>query len=307
MKVTAKYIINEIFNRLWIQFTNRVPYAAIYESLVKEKGGKVVNDHIALRTLNTHTGEQPEGIRAIKHIIRIFGYKPIANYRFSKKRLNAIHFEHPDDMLPKIFVSQLEVNELPVWAQDLIHNTVKDAPYLLSDTGIELLQLLKTDGLLTIEAAELLITDLVRYFKRPWKIPFKEDVLKLNDLTQYGAWVLLHGNSINHFTAFINYQGVAEWPDLETTCKALEKSGVPMKETIEGAPGSKLQQSATQAVKEEVEVRTEDGIEKMNWTYAYYELAQRGIVEENGKSKLFTGFLGEQAQHLFDMTKTREN
>ena len=48
-----------------------------------------------------------------------------------------------------------------------------------------------------------------------------------------------------------------------------------MKETIEGIKGSKLKQSATQAVKEEVEVIGDDGPEKMVWTYAYYELAQR--------------------------------
>ena len=307
MKVRAKDITGELLGRLWTQFLNRVSYADKYSQLVTQKGGNVVNDHIALRTLNTHTGEQPEGIRAMKHILEILEYKPVGKYRFSKRRLSAVHFEHPDEMLPKIFVSQLEVEELPGWAQRLIHDTVKDTPYLLSDTGIELLQLLKREGELTFEAGQLLVDDLVQYFRRPWGIPLKEDVIKLSDISQYGAWVLLHGNSVNHFTAFINFQDVQEWPDLETTCKALEAAGVPMKENIEGITGSKLRQSATKAVKEAVEVRGEDGIEKMDWTYAYYELAERGFVEENGQRKLFSGFLGDQAQHLFDMTKTTDN
>jgi len=80
-----------------------------------------------------------------------------------------------------------------------------------------------------------------------------------------------------------------------------------MKETIEGEKGSKLQQSSTQAVKEEVNVRGEDGIEKIVWTYAYYELVERGYITENGKQKLFSGFLGDQARHLFDMTQTHDN
>lgn len=307
MKVTAKEITNELLNRLWNNYIKRVSYANKYVDLVLQKGGKVVNDHIALRTLNTHTGEQPEGIRAVKHILNCLGYTPVRKYKFPKKRLNAIHFEHQDEMFPKIFVSQLEVDLLPAWARDLIHKTVKDTPYLLSNTAIELLLLLKEEEILTVEAAEHLISELVQYFRRPWKIPFKEDVLKLNDISQYAAWVLLHGNAINHFTAFINFQEVDEWPDLETTCKGLKEAGIPMKEIIEGKKGSKLQQSATQAVKEEVDVLGEDGIEKIIWTYAYYELAQRDFVEENGKLKLFSGFLGEQATHLFDMTKTREN
>jgi len=307
MKRTAKEITSELFERLWKHYIKRVPYAKTYVDLVTQKGGKVVNDHIAFRTFNTHTGEQPEGIRAIKHILNCLEYKPVSNYKFTKKKLCAVHFEHPDEMFPKIFVSQLEVDQLPEWAKKIIHDRVKNTHYLLSDRSIELLNILKESGSIPTEAAEFLVENLVHYFRRPWDIPKKESVLKLNDVSQYGAWVLLHGNSVNHFTAFINYQDVKEWPDLETTCKALAEAGVPMKETIEGEKGSKLQQSSTQAVKEEVNVRGEDGIEKIVWTYAYYELVERGYITENGKQKLFSGFLGDQARHLFDMTQTHDN
>ncbi len=307
MRRTAKQITAELFDRLWNKYIDRVSYAKTYVDLVIRKGGKIVNDHIAFRTFNTHTGEQPEGIRAIKHILDCLEYKPVSNYKFTKKKLSAVHFEHPDEMFPKIFVSQLEVVQLPVWAQKIINYRVKDTPYLLSDRSIELLNILKETGVLPTEAAEYLVDDLVQYFRRPWNIPNKESVLKLNDVSQYGAWVLLHGNAVNHFTAFINYQDVMDWPDLETTCKALAEAGVPMKETIEGEKGSKLQQSSTHAVKEEVSVKGDDGIEKITWTYAYYELAERGYINEDGKQKLFSGFLGEQATHLFDMTQTHDN
>lgn len=307
MKRSTKEITKQLLDSLWEQYIKRVSYADKYVELVNKKGGNVVNDHIGLCTFNTHTGEQPEGIRAIKHILNCLEYKPVAKYNFSKKRLNAVHFEHPDEKFPKIFVSQLEVELLPDWAQKIINKTVKDTPYILSDSSIELLQKVKDEGELPTEAAELLVADLVQYFRRPWGIPQKEDVLKLNDVSQYAAWVLLHGNSVNHFTAYINYQDVEEWPDLETTCKALEAAGVPMKEQIEGKKGGKLRQSATEAIKEEVDVKGEYGVEKITWTYAYYELAQRGFVEENGIKKLFSGFLGEQAAHLFDMTRTRDN
>lgn len=307
MKRSKKEIANELLERLWGQYIQRVSYANKYVELVSEKGGNVVNDHIALRTFNTHTGEQPGGIRAIKHILNILDYTAVAKYEFPKKKLNAVHFEHSDEKFPKIFVSQLEVDLLPEWAQKIINNTVKDTPYLLTDSSIELLSKLRETGELPTEAADLLVTDLVQYFRRPWRIPGKEDVLKLNDVSQYAAWVLLHGNSINHFTAYINFHEVKEWPDLESTCNGLKEAGVPMKGSIEGQKGSKLQQSATEAIKEEVQVKGDDGIEKIIWTYAYYELAQRNYIIENGTKKLFSGFLGEQAAHLFDMTKTRDN
>ena len=307
MKTSGKEIAHLLFDKLWENYVAKVPYAKKYAELVTKKGGKIVIDHIAFRTFNTHTGEQPEGIRAIKHILNFFDYKAVSKYNFAKKKLNAVHFEHPDEMFPKIFVSQLEVSELPDWAQIAINNTVKNTPYLLSDRSIGLLRTLEENGVLPKEAADYLVNDLVQYFRRPWNIPLKEDVLNINDVSQYGAWVLLHGNSVNHFAAFINFQDVKEWPDLETTCKALANAGIPMKDEIEGEKGSKLTQSATQAIKEEVKVKTEGSIEKITWTSAYLELTERGFIEEDGKPKLFTGFLGAQATHLFDMTQTHDN
>ena len=307
MKVTAKEITEALLNRLWAGYLKRVSYAREYQQLINKKGGKVVNDHLAFRTFNTHTGEQPEGIRAIKHIITCLGYFPVNKYEFKKKKLKAVHFEHPHTLLPKIFVSQLEVEQLPVWAQQVIKNVVKDTPYLLSDHSIELLATLKEKGELTRLAGEALIQDLEQFFRRPWNVPQKSDVLNINDVSQYAAWVLLHGNSVNHFAAFINYQHVSEWPDLESTSRAMAAAGIPMKELIEGEKGGKLQQTATLSVKEDVDVMGDDGVEKMSWTYAYYELAERGLEMVNGEEKLFSGFLESQARHLFDMTKTRDN
>lgn len=307
MKVTAQEITQELLGKLWEQYLERVSYAKKYAGLVIEKGGKVVHDHIAFGTFNIHTGEQPGGIMAIQHLIEILGYQPVGKYIFPKRKLNAVHFEYPGEMFPKIFVSQLEVVQLPGWAQQMIGETVSDTPYLLSDNGLSLLQLLRETGSLTREAARLLVDELAGYFRRPWNIPLKKYVLEINDVSPYAAWVLLHGNSVYHFAALVNEQGVDEWPDLETTCEALKQEGIPMKETIEGEKEGKLRQSATMAVKEDVEVRGEDGPEPITWTYAYYEFTQRGFTEENGIQKLFSGFLNEQDRHLFDMTKTRDN
>ena len=307
MRATAQQIAEALFARLWHQYLKRVPYALKYADIVGDMGGKVVIDHIALRTFNSHTGEQPGGITAISHILELFGYTPAGHYTFAKNQITAIHFEVAGGYLPSVFVSQLEVDELPEWVQNMIHSAVKDTSYLISETAIELMQLLKESGTLPSEAAELLVEDLAGYFRRPWDVPFLDDVLKINDVSQYAAWVLLHGNSVNHFAALINAQETPEWPDIEATCKALTKARIPMKDFIEGESGSKLRQSATHAVKEDVEVRGEDGIEKITWTYAYFELTERGYVDdEEGKKKRFTGFLSGQAKHLFDITRNRE-
>jgi hypothetical protein len=308
MKTTSVKLIKGLVENLWQQYLHRVPYARTYYSMVAEQGGKTVHDHIAFRTLNTHTGEQPSGIRALGHLLEILNYRKAGKYKFPKMMASAVHYEHPDPLLPRVFVSQLEVEELPEWARKIIISCVADTPYLLSDEAIELTNILGARGVITTEAAEILTEELTGYFRRPWRLPLKEDLLKINDVSQYAAWTLLHGNSVNHFAANINLQHVADWPDLEATCIAMAKAGVPMKPEIEGAKGSILRQSATQAVKERIRIRNEAGeVEEMDWTYAYYEFTERGFIIADEGEKLFSGFISDQATHLFRMTETRDN
>lgn len=307
MKRNKTEIATNLIQKLWETFLVRVPYAQDYAGLVTQNGGQVVPDHIGFRTLNTHTGEQPGGILAIRHIIESFGYHPAGKYAFLKKNLKAVHFEADTPGMPKFYVSQLDVSRLPVWAQNLLPDTLSDTPYLLSDTGIELLNRLNTDGTLTSEAAEILEQKLFSYFSRPWNPPARETVLKLNDVSHYAAWALLHGNSPSHFAVSINRQNVIDWPDLETTCRSLKDAGIPMKEKIEGEKGNILRQSATLAVKEDVTVKGEGGKDEIIWTYAYLELTERGYQEVNGQRELFQGFIENQEWHLYNLTRTLDN
>jgi hypothetical protein len=78
-----------------------------------------------------------------------------------------------------------------------------------------------------------------------------------------------------------------------------------MKSEIEGVVGSKLRQTATEAVVIDVDVSKFGVRTTMPWTYAYFELAERGEVSdpETGKRARFEGFLGPQATQLFEMTR----
>ncbi len=294
-------ILQALLDRLWEKYRHRVSYAQKYTDLVIEKGGSVYNDHIALRTFNTITGEQPAGVDAISRIIEPLGYVQKDQYIFTAKQLTAWHWEHENDDFPKIFVSQLEVAQLSDETALLINQSVDSAVDLITEDDITLLQKLATGEDLDSEKTTTLIDNLYTFFNRQWNAPKRAAIEKVNEDSQYAAWTLLHGNSVNHFTAYINKQNVSEWPDLQSTVDGLKEAGVPMKEGIEGETGSKLIQSSTKAIMETCEVIENDGtIGQLEWTYAYYELAERGQVD----GKLFQGFLGEQATHLFDMTKT---
>ena len=88
---------------------------------------------------------------------------------------------------------------------------------------------------------------------------------------------------------------------------ALSAAGVPIKTEIEGERGSKLRQSATEAVKIDVDVRDGEQPAKMPWSYAYFELAERNEIVDaaTGKQVRFEGFLGPQATNLFEMTRLK--
>lgn len=308
MKTHTDRITADLLEDLWNDFQKRVPYASQTKQAVEAKGGRFLIDHLAFRTLNTTTGEQPSGIMAIRHLIKNLQYRHAGTYHFSKHKITAHHFEHPDKRLPRIFVGQLEVQELPAWAQLLIHEVVDEAPYLLSDNAIELMNYLNSEGSLNEEAAQLLLTELKGYFRRPWGTPSKDTILKINDISQYGAWILLHGNSISHVSSLVNAQQIEEWPDLEATVNAMKAAGIPFKPEIAGEKGSLLRQAATLPVKENYLFPDGEGdFHEMAWTYAYFQLTERGYITENNETRLFKGFMENQVSRLFKTTLTREN
>ncbi len=308
MRTTSSKLVKGLIDNLWGQYLQRVPYARKYADLVTAKGGHVVHDHLAFRTLNTPTGEQPAGIAALAHIFETLHYKRAGKYRFPNIHVNAVHLEHPDPLLPRIFISQLDVDEMPDWVKQVVRDTVHDAPYLLSEQAIELMNIVGKSGSITQEAATILIEELTGYFRLPWILPTRDNLLNINDVSQYAAWTLLHGNAVNHFAANINLQQVPEWPDIETTIGVLSEAGIPFKDTVEGDRNSILRQSATAAVKESFRLKDSDGeFRELEWTYAYYEFTERGFYMSDEGEKLFGGFIADQATQLFKMTETRDN
>jgi hypothetical protein len=299
-------VLSRLLDLLWRQYKGRVAYAAQYQRLVEERGGHLQNDHIAFRTFHCNTGAQPQGVEAIARVFTALGYQREDNYLFPDKYLTAWHYEHKTEPRnPKIFISQLEVDKLPTVTADAIRKTVADAPDLLTAVDRDALASLARGQTLSRDAAAAVVEHLAEYFGRQWGVPKRRVVEEADKDSQYAAWTLLHGNSVNHFTAYINEQNVKEWPDIEATVAALRAAGLPMKDEFEGERGSKLRQSSTRAAMEDCPVIEDDGrAGKLHWSYAYYELAERGDVPgPDGKPARFQGFLGAQATNLFEMTK----
>lgn len=288
----------ELFDTLWDRYRQRVPHVATYERVIQEAGATFVNDHIAFRTFacqRPHTG-----IASVSRVFEALGYRPAGCYHFPEKHLNAVHWQHPNPRFPKLFISELKTWELGQDARQRIARTLathREPPTL---ELLSALQRCDPDG-----RAQLMESVAGFFHELPWELPAKEDVLALGELSQYAAWTLVHGYNVNHFTSLINSHGVEQLDDIEKTAAALQQAGVPMKTDIEGSPGSRLRQTATEAAMIDVPVRDRGGETTLPWTYAYFELAERGEVTdpETGQSVRFEGFLGPQATQLFEMTR----
>lgn len=304
--MNADYVLDRLLGILWARYKKRVVWAAQYQSMAEQRGGRAQNDHIAFRTFNTDTGAQPAGVDALARIFTALGYERKDLYLFKDKKLTAWHYEHRTNPAnPKLFISQLEVDQLTPATAGNIKKSVAGAPDLLSPGDKILLDALAKGKAIDPKQADALAENLAGFFVRPWQPPLRRVVEEAEKESQYASWTLLHGNSVNHFTAYINEQKVKEWPDIEATAAALRAVGIPMKDEFEGERGSKLRQTSTKAAMEDCEVTEATGGKgKINWSYAYYELAERGDVPgSDGKPTRFHGFLGAQATNLFEMTK----
>ncbi|MDJ0735510.1 MAG: DUF1338 domain-containing protein [Nostocaceae cyanobacterium] len=293
-------IARQLWHILWQEYSTRVNYARTYEEMITAAGGTIANDHIAFRSLrldvDTPQGKVNLGIKYLEAIVKFLGYEAAGEYSFPQTHLYARHYRHPQQEefdLPKLFISELLVEELPTRIKELIYQTVIEFTSPL---------LRKED----LTHAENIVLQLQQIFTRPWQPPRRSVVEEVNQVSQYGAWVLIHGYAVNHFTGYINRQNTPTYPDIDTTARSLAQLGVPMKAEIEGNVTVGLRQTATQAVKEMVTVLDDaTGAEiQIPWTYAYYELAQRYLLEmQPGKQLLFDAFLGKNAKELFEMTR----
>jgi hypothetical protein len=292
-----------LFDELWARYRERVSYVRTYEDVIARHGATFVNDHIAFRTFATQT--PLTGIPSISRIFEALGYQPAGCYQFPDKHLSAIHFQHPHPEFPKLFISELRVWELDEGSQSLILKATSAHREPIPLDALSQLSRLEGNALSDAVDESLLGRVVNEFHELPWPLPEKAEVEAANKASQYAAWVLVHGYNVNHFTSLINSHGVGVLDDIEKTIEALKAAGVPMKPEIEGVAGSKLRQTATAAVEIEVPMRVGGHEIKSPWSYAYFELAERGDVldPDTGKPVRFEGFLGPQATQLFEMTR----
>lgn len=266
--MTAKTLPG-LLDKMWQDYVTINPMAKKIHDLFEGHGEKVLNDHIALRTFN----HPRVGIDIMAKPFLESGYSYKGDYHFPEKKLYAKHYEHTDLTQPKIFISELKLEEFSPKLNSIINRMVDQIP-----KGAESAFDFVSGG-------------------RPWKVSM-EDYNTLMTESDYAAWVAAFGYRPNHFTVFINnLQKFSDIHDLNDYLKAqgfkLNASGGEVKGTKEVF----LEQSSTLA--NNIEVKFDDG--SMTIPACYYEFAKRYPLPDG---KLYQGFVAASADKIFESTKS---
>ncbi len=261
--------VNALFEGLWNDYLHITPSAKKIHDLLGDKSGQsdIVNDHIALRTFNL----KKVNLDVLSAHFKAVGYTLGGDYDFAAKKLSALHFQHPDPTQPKVFISELRVEELSQQAQDIIHKMLAQ----MDESAVT--------------------QDNFLYSGTHWQVSSDEYRTLLAE-SEYAAWMSAWGYRANHFTVSVNH--LKNIHQLSEVNEILKQNGFALNQVggeIKGSEEVCLAQSSTMADKGEVQF-TDTSVSIPS---CFYEFAQRYRLPDGN---LYQGFVAANADKIFEST-----
>ncbi len=264
--------ISEFYQTLWQDYLQMTPQAKLIFDNIANRGENIVNDHVAFRTFN----RQPLNIASLEPLILELGYIRDDYYHFEDKKLDAYSYIHKDSLSPRIFISELRIEELSSTAQNIIETLLSNMPKKMD-------------------------FDLSIFWQgRLWPTPTFEQYQILAKESEYAAWLSIMGIRTNHFTISVNeLKTIRSVEDINTVIESLNLTINSSGGKIKGSPEVLLEQSSTMASHQEIEFANGE-IHKI--PTCYYEFAKR-YSDKNGN--LYQGFVAASADKIFESTDAK--
>ncbi|RUO31754.1 DUF1338 domain-containing protein [Aliidiomarina sedimenti] len=259
----------QFFANLWQDYIGKTPSAEKVHQVLGG-GAEIINDHVAFRTFNI----APVRLEKLAELFENMGYFANGDYHFEAKKLRAKHYEHANKDLPKIFISELLVEEFSEDTQQVIADMVASI-----DPSV-------------VEQPEFL------YSGTHWQVTHAQ-YEKLLEESEYAAWMSAFGFCANHFTVSINR--LPGYTDIEAVNAKLKEEGFTLNSAggeIKGNPEVYLEQSSTMA--DRIPVSFADKVAEI--PSCFYEFAKR---YEMADGELYTGFVAASADKIFESTNAK--
>ena len=220
---------------------------------------EIENDHIAFRTM----GVANLGLASFEKIFEYYGYTKRDEYNFTEKKLTAYWYAPPEPHFPRIFASELRVNELSDEARQII--------YRYTDT-------VTSDPVDALDLNDATAVD--QFLHQPlWATPTLADYQTLMAESEYAAWVIYNRYYLNHFTISVHnlkpgYNTIDEFVAfLQSKGLRLNSAGG----TIKVSPDGGLRQASTVAQMIDAEFA---GGDTFRIAGSYVEFAERRILPQ---------------------------
>lgn len=267
---TLEYVLEGLMSRYSerVPDVNKVANAMITEGIISDRSD-IENDHIAFRTM----GVPQLGIQSFEKIFLHFGYEKRDFFNFEGKKLNAYWFSPPEtngrrsagrhSAFPRIFVSELRVDDLTENAQRIIRSYTNEV---------------KSDPADSLDLNDSVAVD--EFLHQPlWRTPTWTDYEALQQESEYAAWVIYNRYYLNHYTISVhnlkeNYSTIQEFSAF------LERIGVKLNNAggkIKISPDGGLLQSST--VAEMIDAEFADGVIR-SIAGSYVEFAERKVLPQ---------------------------
>jgi hypothetical protein len=294
--------LDQTLHGLMSRYRERVPDAeriinALLQRGVIDSAEDLTNDHVAFRTI----GVEHLGIASLEKLFLAYGYERRDKYRFDAKKLDAYWYSPPEEHYPRIFISELCVDELSSEAQDIIRGYT---------------QVVKADP---VDAISLDKWQQVNKFLHSsmWELLTWEHYDRLMAESEYAAWALYNRYYLNHFTISV-HDLIDPYNTLEAFNHFLESIGIQLNDSggkIKISPDGLLKQSSTVAQVIHSEFRVgKDQVEQYDISGSYVEFAERLPLAEHThlpkeqitRAHRRDGFEAENADRIFESTYTSQ-
>ncbi|KAI8476701.1 MAG: hypothetical protein J3K34DRAFT_400173 [Monoraphidium minutum] len=286
--------LNIILERYWAESpTAARVVGALYAAPGGWGEGQLFHDHLAFRTF----GVPGLGIESLGAALEAFGFSRRDDSVFVNKKLRATWYAPPPlapggppayDLLPRVFVSELEVPKLSPAAQAVVRRY--------------------TDGLASLGPVAAWGAAVAG--ERPWGPPREEDYEALLAESEYAAWVLANGYALNHTALSVHRLSPPPPGGLPAFNDSLEAAGVALNAeggAVKASPDGLLLQSSTVADLGEVAFA---GGGRRRVARAYLEFVERKPLPQHAhlpagelpEARRRDGFEAASADNIFAST-----
>lgn len=281
------------------RFAKNVPDFARLQALIDERGGRFLNDHGAIRVADPALTEI--FVRGAKQ----FGLHRDLNYSFPAKKLESFDLQVPGDDPHqfKIFVSELDRSAFSATALAAIDDDCQLTAEARSlDALIGHLDKAERDGGVSDADGEALVQLFVSEVMSRPAPPIKRSCLNaVAAESGEAASALALGPDFNHVTIDVRAAG---FEGIDAMAAAMQAAGFRMLPAIQGAPGTKLRQTATLAATMDTPVVEADGsVGNAQTEKQFVEIIERAPERKGGR--VFKNFLAANAEKIFDAASTK--